>query len=874
MPHSSYDILDVIYTKGMEVTGWMFTMSDGKVKSKSKGRWNMQAVADRCQDYDGNICGQVLVDDIWLQLNRENFEVDGRQQCVVSSAQVSRMHQYIEQVFEKQQGIIKPKMTSYRLCDSSVKGQSIPKTSSASEIKQFPTQRLVCSQKQIVELMKEKMALLIQILEQRTKTEISKLTCVFVVEDLGESKYRIKLHHAKEVNACPRKVAKLGRQKSGASSTETRSEISDVTNISRGTIRKTKCTGDFCTFCEEEENSLSEMDRELNFDIAIERTKAERRHKRLDDGRFGVSTDDDDTDYGHMGEMDDDIADAYRAHVLAATGGRATTDPVHPKNCRLPSSTSSYKVPLKSLLLARKEMKVIDTILHTSDSKYIDNDEVSHWWNNLVAWYKRAGHAIVQKSLPSIPASSGHHIGRAMLHIAEHGDIPDGNDIDESLKSLANIRESPELTVNSLQNMLEDGGVSPSKSKFVKDVPYDLSENPYQNSQVTSGKHIGRYYSSATVCDACYRVYKELDRLRKKRFKDNLRSKKQEAEEKAREDELHLARHMDSVDRQTNQKVLTYRLAKSKNVRVKKGSLLEDNSQSTVSLPQLSSSVVGAPKGQLPPMPWQLGQNDKRKEYEQQGSSFVRNIQNKAQQMSESAARTNKKYRDDNYEDKEVVEGLGQDFDWRKVVASQYPTNQQQRVKSLSAGNAQRRQRQQKQLPKKKFDSDRLLHPYQRQLAAMRRSDSLDDGEIEAPVATIYQQPAIKQHKLRHSKSESNVMGVHKKQQGTISLPSLHSNMTTTARGSENGGLPPLVPKTKTQYNNLAEASKQQVLKSNIIPAVLLSQSPAKTPKAVSFAGQVPHQGLEGSGDDSDDEGDDDDDDEIGWSPFMINVQS
>jgi hypothetical protein len=142
-------------------------------------------------------------------------------------------------------------------------------------------------------------------------------------------------------------------------------------------------------------------------------------------------------------------------------------------------------------------------------------------------------------------------------------------------------------------------------------------------------------------------------------------------------------------------------------------------------------------------MPWQLGRNDKRKEYEAQGSSFVRNIHNKAQQMSESAARTNKKYQEVNYNEDDVTEGLGPNFDWKKVVASQYPQHRQAE-KSSSAGNTQRRQRQPKPVPKKRFDSNRLLHPYQRELAAMRRGDALEDDVEEAPVAMVYQPPKPK----------------------------------------------------------------------------------------------------------------------------------
>ena len=865
LPHSSFDILDVVFTTGKEVTGWLFTMADGKVKSKSKGRWKLDNVAERCRDYDGNICGQIQVDNSWYNLDPSSFAVNGNQTCIVSTAQATRSHQYIEQVFEKQQGIIKPKMTSYRLCDSTVKGQSIPSSSAGQELKQFPTERLICSQKQTAEIMKEKMNTLIHILEQRSKFQIHKLSCVFVVEDIGDNRMRVRLHHAKEIVALSKKS--LNRQKSsGSSALDTRSEISDMTNMSRGSVRRTKCVGDFCSFSEEEEGSLAEMDQELNFDIALERGKAQRRHKRINEGKFGVHD-----EKNHLGnddiddnDADEENADAYRAHVLAATGGgRTSKDPVHPSKNTASASSGSFKVPVKSLLLARKDMKIIDSFLNTRDCNYIDDPEVSHWWSNLFKWYKRAGHAVVQKSLPTIPASSGHHIGRAMLHAAEHGHIPDeGSFVDMS--DLATNADRPELTVNALQSITEEGSLSPSKSKFKKNVPFDLNENPYTNSQNTSGKHLGRYYSTATVCDACYHVYKELDRLRKKSFKVSLKQKKMEAEEKAREDEMHLARHMESIDRQTNQKVMNFRLAKSKYKRPKKGSMLEENSQeSFTSLPTVVTSTAGAPKGQLPPRPWQLGHNDKRREYEQQGSSFVRNIQNKAQMMSESAAIQNKKYQESNYGEETTEQGLEPNYDWRKMVASQYPTTE----KSTSAGNLQRRRQKPKPTLKKRFNSDRLLHPYQRELAAMRRGDDLDDGitsdRPEEPIIEFPRKP--NKGKLHHSKSESNVLSSRKKQQGTISLPSLHQKGGVQRENhSDNDGLPPLVPK-RGKYQAPVQSSGY------VRPSVGQSKSPVKSAKTVSFSGHNSASRFDDDDGDSEaDDEDDDDDDEIGWSPFMI----
>ena len=855
MPHSSVDILDVIFTSGNDVSGWLFTMSDGKVKSKTKGRWNMDAVAERCRDYDGKVCAQMLIGNSWHYLDRENFTVSGSQTCLVSTAQLSRSHQYIEQVFEKQTGIIKPKMSSFRLCDASVKGQSLP---APSDLKAFPTQRLVCSQKQVVEAMKDKMSTLIHVLEQRSKLEIYKIACVFAVEEMGDGSVRVRLHHAKEVRATPRRCSKLLRQKANGSTLDTRSEISDITNLSRGTVRKTKCCGDFCLFSEEEEGSLQEMDKELHFDIGLERDRARKRHQRVDEGQFGVKADGgggyEEEDFGAV-DVSDEAAEEYRAHILAATGGghdNLSVEEKAPQEAGPTSSASSYKVSLKSLLLARKDMKVIDSLLNLTDAKHMDDRQTAHWWGNLLAWYRRTGHAIVQKSLPTIPASSGHHIGRAMLHAAEYGDSSDDNPpVDPTQLALAADR--PELTSSTLQSIAEDGSFSPNKSVFAKPVPYDLNDNPYANSQVSSSKHLGRYYSSATVCHTCYHVYKELDRRRKNQFKADLRLKRLEAEEKAREDELHMARRLDNIDKQTNQKVFNHRLAQAKHSRMRKGSSLEENSASVASLPPVGiSSHSEAPKGQLPPLPWQLGQSDKRREYEKLGSAFVRNIHSKAQMMSDVAAHKKKSYEELNYGSNGSA-GLDPDFDWRKMVASQYPA-QQQVMKSSSAGNKSRR-KEIKPKPKRKFNPERLLHPYQRHLAALRRGDPIDEG------VCVPEEPTRSQT-LHHSKSESHV---NKTQQltGNTSLPALHQPHMpshSAPQGREGNMLPPLAPKI--------QAGKNTRTLPNVHSAPTQSQiSPNKGARSVSFATKDSSIVDEESGDE-----DDGDDDEIGWSPFMISA--
>jgi len=816
-------------------------MSDGKIKSKAKSRWKMDSVIDRCTNYEGAVSAQVLTDDIWSHISGDEFAIAPRSVCITSTAQMSHSFLFIEQIFEKQQGIVRPKMTTYRLCDASVKGQVIP--SEETTQKAFPTQRLVCSNKNIVEVMREKMAQLVHIIEQRSRHEIIRLCCVFVVEDLGGGEYKARLHHTREVEAGPPRH-KGGRNKGPSTISETRSEISEVTNLSHGCVRRSRCAGDFCTYSEQDEGALAQMQEELNFNIAVERDKARKRHQRVEGSEEVDDVDDED-------EANIDI---HRATVLAATTNVEVIGDGTPGAQHAVAPSQSYKVPVKSLLLARNEMKLLDVERETSDKLEKSSANAPHWWPLLISWYHRTGHALVQKSLPVIPASCGHRIGKAMLQIAE------GSEEVSQASPNSPTLSTAELTSDVLRAM-RNGLVNPS-STLGHEVPFDLSENPYHNSETASCKHLGRYYSTTSVCERCYTVYKELDRLRKEDFRVAMKNKKLEAMERSQSDALYLAERIDNVNKLANQRVTNFRLAKSKNMRRKKGEELQQDSTTTSS----SHSRAGAPKGVLPPMPWQLREDNKRHEYQQQGSSFIKGIHNKAQRIANDAARRNKLLERENYGVDQDGVGVDPSFDWRRTIQSHYENAE----KSKSAGNKQRK-RQEKVAPKKKFNSERLLHPYQRYFEALKRgetgnedvtSDSIQSGKHQAP-SRMNSEPVFRPCGKDNEDLIASSRDMDSSRSESTLPPLVPTYLTQQRKKQYDGGvgLPPRAPVDNSRNGGLRSPTKGPKLPEKIVKNVSFSLS--------SKLGSTREQNS-GVDDDGDDDDDDDDDDEIGWSPFVV----
>mmetsp|Transcript_12645 Transcript_12645/g.20532 ORF Transcript_12645/g.20532 Transcript_12645/m.20532 type:complete len:836 (-) Transcript_12645:1414-3921(-) len=804
-PQAALNIVDVVKLRNDEVVEWLFTASDGTVKRKSLLKLTSQRVEAKCRDSDGNLRAHLLSPGEWsLFPDLHAFRIPTTVQFILPMTQILDSFLYVEQEFEKKQGIALPKMCTYRLVASDVKG----KCSAVPDPQIIPTNKIASKNKTLNDTMRDKMNKMISLLEQRSKCNILKMVCVFIVEDTRERTLNIRLHHCKEVNmkaSSTRKHKKLMKKEYS----DTHSIISEITNASRGSCRTFKCSGDFCSFSEADESSLAEMEEELNFRFDVEAAKARRRHRNVDGGIEAEFEDDVEANVKFQREL-----------IASAVASNALTDHT--------ATTQSYKVPQKSVLLARSEMKLLD-----SCDSYMPN--VTAWSKTLQAWYRRTGRALVGHRVTAIPASSAHHIEHAMLQIAEHGSVVDDSHLNNKVLSVGDTSQSPKLTKEALESLkFGRSNVPEGKSDTVQ---YDLQSNPFHNGQSSSAKHLGRYYSNTSVCEKCYHVYKDLDRLRQFGFKQNLQDKKLVAL-KAKEG-VQSYEDIEKLNRFTNQTLHNMRMAEAK-VRLdpeKRPQLPYGENNSFL-------SKEGAPKGILPPLPWQLSKAEVAAEYQQQGgSTFVRNIGAKAREMS-LIAEQGSVYAQQNLQDGDALDPK---YDWRQNLAM----NSHGLVKSASAGDMVRRPTRKNKKESNKyntrgFNSDRLLHPHQRHLASMKREQQEGGQKSDTGV---------------------RVKGGAKRK--------MLSKLNRTAEV-----LPPLAQMGNgdgASFGYPSQPRSPSPITYSYVKNKLNCQSPPNlhsvkgSSKSVTFSASnsvhnIPHR-SESVFEDSDG---DDDDDEIGWSPFMI----
>ena len=167
------------------------------------------------------------------------------------------------------------------------------------------------------------------------------------------------------------------------------------------------------------------------------------------------------------------------------------------------------------------------------------------------------------------------------------------------------------------------------------------------------------------------------------------------------------------------------------------------------------ATALGAPKGALPPLPWQLGNEKQRQAYANGGSAFIRNIGAKAQELALQVAEE-KKMNQERYrkalDATSLTKGKSIDdmpeFNWG-LVTGQSQSNPTGRTQSGGLDNSggldvnpektssnQGRSRKRKEKGRKnggtsmaaKFDPDRLLHPWQRHLEEVKRAAAVDES--------------------------------------------------------------------------------------------------------------------------------------------------
>lgn len=392
------NMLDHISVSADGISGWIFTSSDGLVKSKSKGRWQLNAIMERCAPTLTEINVQYTDDGItWRMAPKETLSeiINRPRRCLIASyAHISplngRNQKYLEQTFILES---KPKYTTSLLCGTMAKGL-VSKEVLDSII---PTERVTCLNKELIELGRSFIQDLVKIIESKAKAKVFKISVVLMIENetafpssSGKPNRKLWYHHATEIVHAP-----LQRKNSSAEDETPRQSAMEKRSVTCSTIterggsftRVSKCVGDFCPFDEEDEIKNMEVISGPD-DMRREARKARRRHRKLDD--------DDEDDLEAMlanGEDDDDR--------IEEDGEKS----------KLPMKSQASKVPYMSIVLARKEMTEIESDKSDSGTKIH-----TVWPENLLHWWSRVGRTVaMRKGFNAMPSTSAHAISAAIL---------------------------------------------------------------------------------------------------------------------------------------------------------------------------------------------------------------------------------------------------------------------------------------------------------------------------------------------------------------------------------------------------------------------------------------------------------------------------
>lgn len=65
---ASFDVLDIVRLQNSVIQGWLFTTADGQVKSKSRHRWRIEMVGERCCLDGVSFRAHAYVKDKWVNI--------------------------------------------------------------------------------------------------------------------------------------------------------------------------------------------------------------------------------------------------------------------------------------------------------------------------------------------------------------------------------------------------------------------------------------------------------------------------------------------------------------------------------------------------------------------------------------------------------------------------------------------------------------------------------------------------------------------------------------------------------------------------------------------------------------------------------------
>ena len=823
-----YNILDAVYFFKGEIQTWLFTSSDGSVKRKATFRWNPESIMERCKSVSDE-SSSLTSDNIKLEADMTQHHVYGLQwsaakclediKSVMNNSQfrplaiVSHGHLFgnklfVEAVYEGSLGDIQLlKCTSYILTGSRAKGTAMLDDKASS----VPTEKILSVNKLLNESIKKNLISLARYLQvANANIQICKLVVVFICEsnsDMindentnGKLGKTIWFHHAREVVYKELKKTNEGQNIQSeldvltANGKTIKSRVSDMkTNISNYSVRKysntlsddnrlIRCSGDFCRYCDKEERRVMNNIADESDDAITAAKRAMKRNAlspiKGDIIHEIVYEDDDEGDNLHpdMGNS------STESHVKAVDD----TSVLGNDNKDEYTVSLVWCIPFRSISLARQEMtSLLETSQASQEVKSSttvavninseNNSKVKSvqycparkiWPEPLLHWWLRIGKLMTSRQRgmnTNTSSSSG-------LKLFEPSHFYDEK-ITTRNNHTTNSKNNDKYTkVNS--NISDDGSRESSMFPMPDgQVPYDLSDHPYQGVKKTSLGIVSKLYSDVKVCERCYKTYIEIDT---RRLQNDKRMSLLTKAGKDEDDLYHNGNETRKHDRKI-QKELISRLCivKEKNIENETDNKLDnylskDNNQAVF---PLTGRV-------LPPLPWQLTDTDKILKYQQVGSAFVRNIGQKAKDIAHDAhflnmsvdieqgkaykakhkanSKTNdktklkNKYFNDDDED-DILLHKRENNEWETLTKGLHKLSTgSNRVipprRSLSEGSEYVMNGTDRKISKtyktlrlealkrseiKTFNPERLLHPYQRDLNSLRSEMKMNSKNLQ-----------------------------------------------------------------------------------------------------------------------------------------------
>lgn len=505
-----FNVLDAIQIVAGDIVRWLFTSSDGYVKSKSKNGWNADSLAERCignnsdRQFRANFSESVALAEWNTITSRQDFDLlfikEGNlnsKSVIISYGHTFGLISYFEIIYEAVDGVSFPKCKTFSMCGSKAMGTLYQIANNS-----IPSEKIKCVNKTINTATQKFVADLVRIVESRRNVEVIKIVVVLVSENDDSSdmvnEKTLWMHHIKDLVITAKKPRSTINgddsisQLDGGNSTWSHMKSHVSSEISHNTSsfqRKSKCTGDFCRYSDKEEIRYIESFGEVDSNVIIEGRRAVSRHRRASP---------DDTVSRHS-PIDLETAPSF---PVKDTDDGSVSNRTDNFDSEFPAFSQSHYIPFKSIALARQDM----TDLEAPDS---NNSLVENLWpQRLLHWWFRLGKTVIPKRIENMGQYSQNAFSRPPVETfaqnrsyVKDQSVVEGDDEDP----LGFARDDESSVGNQTQ----------FSSSAVSHIPYDLTVNAFEGKRRRNAGNINSYYSEAKVCERCYSVYRDIDYKRR-----------------------------------------------------------------------------------------------------------------------------------------------------------------------------------------------------------------------------------------------------------------------------------------------------------------------------------------------------------------------